>query len=228
MVEKEGKSPFAQSDRPSSDLAVVQTHLNLRRTSGSADSSHKVLRTLVARIIPFHDLHQSPRRTPTTDASHLASPSFTPKLPHPASRPPFSPADTDTGRDHPQRIAQSSSRPPSPFKSSDRSSNSPDRSHTRALLAFSCSLSYCGPDFAAESYTQRTSIDVSEGTNSGMSSMSTFTTPSARANVLLAQLRSQPCIPPVIPSINPLRLVSLLPAILRLKVGLVLSLVNLN
>jgi hypothetical protein len=53
MVEKEGKtnqSPFAQSDRPSSDLP---THLNLRRTSGSADSSHKVLQTLVSRIIHF-------------------------------------------------------------------------------------------------------------------------------------------------------------------------------
>lgn len=132
MVEKEGKSPFAQSDRFSSDLAVSQTHLNLRRTSGSADSSHK-----------------SPRRTSTADASHLASPSFTPKLPHPASRPPFSPADTDSGRDHPQRIAQSNSRPPSPFKSSDRTSHSPDRSHT-------------------QSYTQRTTIDVSEGTNSAM------------------------------------------------------------
>lgn len=53
MVEKEGKtsqSPFAQSDRPSSDLP---THLNLRRTSGSADPSHKVLQTLVSRIKPF-------------------------------------------------------------------------------------------------------------------------------------------------------------------------------
>ena len=186
MVEKEGKtsqSPFAQSDRSSSDLAVAQ-HLNLRRTSASADSSHKVLQTPVARIIPFHHRHQSPRRTSTTDASHLASPSFTPKLPHPASRTPFSPPDTDSGRDHPQRIAQSNSRPPSPFKSSDRNSHSPDRSHTRALLALSSSL-YCASDFAAESYSQRTSIDVSEGTNSGMSSMPTFTTPSARVNVLL-------------------------------------------
>lgn len=133
MVEKEGKmshSPFAQSDRPSSDLAIAQTHLNLRRTSG--DSSHK-----------------SPRRTSTTDASHIASPSFAPKLPHPASRTPFNPADTDSGRDHLHRIAQSSSRPPSPFKSSDRSSNSPDRSHSH-------------------SYSHRTSIDVSEGTNSAM------------------------------------------------------------
>ncbi|KAF8268222.1 hypothetical protein EI94DRAFT_1728083 [Lactarius quietus] len=132
MVEKEGKSPFAQSDRPSSDLAVAPTHLNLRRTSATADSSHK-----------------SPRRTPTTDASHLASPSFTPKLPHLAARPPFSPAENDSGRDHPQRITQSNSRPSSPFKSSERSSISPDRSHT-------------------QSYSHRTSIDVSEGTNSAM------------------------------------------------------------
>ena len=61
-----------------------------------------------------------------------------------------------------------------------------------------------------------------------MSSVPTFTTPSVRANVLLAHPRSQPCIPPVIPSTNPLRLGSLLPAIPRLKVGIVLSLVHLK
>ena len=69
---------------------------------------------------------------------------------------------------------------------------------------------------------------MSEGTNSRMSSVPTFTTPSVRANVLLAHPRSQPCIPPVIPSTNPLRLGSLLPAIPRLKVGIVLSLVHLK
>lgn len=53
MVEKEGKSPFAQSDRPSSDLAVAQTHLNLRRASGSADSSHKVLQTRFSVSYPL-------------------------------------------------------------------------------------------------------------------------------------------------------------------------------
>jgi hypothetical protein len=66
---------------------------------------------------------------------------------------------------------------------------------------------------------------VCEGTNSGMS---TFTIHSARANVLPVQSRSQPCIPPVIPSTNPLRLDSLLSAILRLKVGLVLSLLHIK
>jgi hypothetical protein len=62
MVEKEGKmshSPFAQSDRPSSDLAIAQTHLNLRRTSG--DSSHKVLLSPVVRIITLSRPSSEPK-----------------------------------------------------------------------------------------------------------------------------------------------------------------------
>lgn len=62
MVEKEGKmsqSPFAQSDRPSSDLAVAQTHLNLRRTSG--DSSNKVLQSPVASIVTLSRPSSEPK-----------------------------------------------------------------------------------------------------------------------------------------------------------------------
>ncbi|KAI0307321.1 hypothetical protein B0F90DRAFT_1687333 [Multifurca ochricompacta] len=132
MVEKEGKttqSPFAQSDRPSSD--VVQNHLNLRRSSG--DSSP----------------HKSPRRGSTTDSSLLSSPSLTSKIPHLTARPPFTSTDTDTGRDISQRPSQPHSRPSSPFKYSDRSSNSPDRLHT-------------------QSSSRRASLDVSEALNSAM------------------------------------------------------------
>jgi hypothetical protein len=89
------------------------------------------------RIQPFHDFHQSPRRPSTADSPHLTSSSLTAKSPHPSARPPFTSSDSDTGRDYTQRPSQSHSRPPSPFKSSDRSSHSPDRSHTRARLVFS-------------------------------------------------------------------------------------------
>jgi hypothetical protein len=88
-------------------------------------------------IPPFHDLHQSPRRPSTADSPHLASSSLTAKSPHSSARPHFTSSDADTGRNHTQRPSQSHSRPPSPFKSSDRSSRSPDRSHTRARLVFS-------------------------------------------------------------------------------------------
>jgi hypothetical protein len=89
-------------------------------------------------IIPFHDFHQSPRRSSTNDSSHLASPTLTPKLPHSSARPLFTSTDADAGRDLSQRPSQSHSRPTSPFKASDRSSISPDRSHTRARLASLC------------------------------------------------------------------------------------------
>ena len=88
-------------------------------------------------IIPFHDFHQSPRRPSTADSPHLTSSTLTAKSPHSSARPPFTSSDADTGRDHTQRHNQSHSRPPSPFKSSDRSSYSPDRSHTRARLVLS-------------------------------------------------------------------------------------------
>jgi hypothetical protein len=89
------------------------------------------------RILPFHDFHQSPRRPSTAESPHLTSSSLTAKSPRSSARPPFTSSDPDTGRDHTQRPSQSHSRPPSPFKSSDRSSHSPDRSHTRARLVFS-------------------------------------------------------------------------------------------
>ena len=95
-------------------------------------SSHHIL-----SIMPFHDFHQSPRRPSTADSPHLASSSLTAKSPHSSARHHFTPSDPDTGRDHTQRPSQSHSRPPSPFKSSDRSSRSPDRSHTRARLVLS-------------------------------------------------------------------------------------------
>ncbi len=95
-------------------------------------SSHHLL-----CIIPFHGFHQSPRRPSTADSPRLTNPSLTTKSPHSSARPPFTSSDADTGRDHTQRPGQSHSRPPSPFKSSDRSSHSPDRSHTRARLVLS-------------------------------------------------------------------------------------------
>jgi len=134
MVEKDGKATqsfFPQADRDRlSD--VVQPHLNLLRNSGGDSSTHK-----------------SPRRPSTADSPHLTSSSLTAKSPHSSARPPFTSSDSDTGRDYTQRPSQSHSRPPSRFKSSDRSSHSPDRSHT-------------------QSSSRRDSIDVSEGTNSPM------------------------------------------------------------
>ena len=97
-------------------------------------SSHHLL-----CIVPFHDFHQSPRRPSTADSPRLTSSSLAAKPPHSSARPPFTSSDPDTGRDHTQRPNQSHSRPPSPYKSSDRSSHSPDRSHTRARLVFSSS-----------------------------------------------------------------------------------------
>ena len=88
-------------------------------------------------ILPFHDFHQSPRRPSTADSPHLTSSSLTAKPPHTSARPPFTSSDPETGRDHTQRPSQSHSRPSSPLKSSDRSSYSPDRSHTRARLVLS-------------------------------------------------------------------------------------------
>lgn len=97
-------------------------------------SSHHIL-----CILPFHDFHQSPRRPSTADSPRLTSSSLTNKSPHSSARPPFTSSDPDTGRDHTQRPSQPHSRPPSPYKSSDRSSHSPDRSHTRARLVLSSS-----------------------------------------------------------------------------------------
>jgi hypothetical protein len=85
-------------------------------------------------ILPFHDFHQSPRRPSTADSPRLTSSSL---KSHSSARPHFTSSDADTGREHTQRPSQSHSRPPSPFKYSDRSSHSPDRSHTRARLVFS-------------------------------------------------------------------------------------------
>lgn len=97
-------------------------------------SSHHLL-----CILPLHDFHQSPRRSSTADSPRPTSSSFTAKSPHSSARLPFTSSDPDTGRDHTQRPSQSYSRPPSPYKSSDRSSHSPDRSHTRARLVLSFS-----------------------------------------------------------------------------------------
>ena len=97
-------------------------------------SSHHLL-----CILPFHDFHQSQRRPSTADSPRLTSSSLTAKSPHSSARPPFTSSDPDTGRDHTHRPSQSHSRPPSPYKSSDRSSHSPDRSHTRARLVLSFS-----------------------------------------------------------------------------------------
>lgn len=141
MVEKEGKptqSLFPQADRDRlSD--VVQPHLNLLRSSGD---SKVPFSSSPLHPVPFHDFHQTPRRPSTIDSSHLTSPSLTAKSLHSSARPPFTSSDADTGRDRTQRPSQSHSRPPSPFKSSDRSSKSPDRSHTRARLVCSHSLSF--------------------------------------------------------------------------------------
>jgi len=71
--------------------------------------------------------------SPGTELEHII-PSSAPELPHSPTRTLFTPSDVDTGRDIPQRHSQSHSRPSSPFKSSYRSSISPDRSHTRARL----------------------------------------------------------------------------------------------
>jgi hypothetical protein len=87
-------------------------------------------------ILPFHHFHQTPRRPSAVDSPRLTSSSLTAKSPHSSARPHFTSSDPDTGRNHTQRPSQHS-RPPSPFKSSDRSSHSPDRSHTRARLVFS-------------------------------------------------------------------------------------------
>ena len=95
-------------------------------------SSHHLL-----CIVPFHDFHQSPRRPSTADSPRLTSSSLIAKSPRSSARPSFTSSDPDTGRDHTQRPSQSHSRPPSPYKSSDRSSHSPDRSHTRARLVLS-------------------------------------------------------------------------------------------
>ena len=94
-------------------------------------SSHHLL-----CVVPFHDFHQSPRRPSTADSSHFTSSSLTAKSSHSSARHPFTSSDADTGRDHTQRPSQSHSRPSSPSKYSDRSSHSPDRSHTRARLVF--------------------------------------------------------------------------------------------
>jgi hypothetical protein len=99
-------------------------------------SSQGTLFLHLFRIIPFHHIIQGPRRGSTTDSSLLPSPSLTPKPLHSSARPPFTSTEPDTARDASQRPNQSHSRPPSPFKSSDRSSNSPDRSHTRARVPF--------------------------------------------------------------------------------------------
>jgi Helix-loop-helix DNA-binding domain len=70
---------------------------------------------------------------------------------------------------------------------------------------------------------------VSDGTNSRKQSLSLPVIPAPRAWVsLLIRLRSQPCIPPATRRINPSTLDSRLPAILRLTVRLVSSLVHLT
>jgi len=119
-------------------VTVLPTSYKLIRVSCEARPIHLFTRYRSLHllcIIPFHDFHQSPRRSSTNDSSHLASSTLPPKHPHSPTRTLFTPSDADTGRDIPQRHSQSHSRPSSPFKSSDRSSISPDRSHTRARLA---------------------------------------------------------------------------------------------
>ena len=132
-------------------MTVLPTSPNRIRISCEAQATHLFTRYRSLHllcIIPFHYFyfHQSPRRSSTNDSSHLASSTLPHKLPHSPTRTLFTPSDADTGRDIPQRHSQSRSRPPSPFKYSDRSSISPDRSHTRARLA--SLLPRCISDYA--------------------------------------------------------------------------------